>query len=85
MSYPRIKSDVYWLRHKGNSKRPVAYSTVATSDFLALIHEQRPFFSINQLKELINDKTQYIYNPDANAVLNAYIKAGEGDIVPQWH
>lgn len=84
MSYPKRKGDVEWYSHKGRRKRPLSYSTKATSDFLVIVHQQNPFFTIKQLKELLGDRTKWIYNPDADMILNAYIKAGEGDIVPQW-
>ena len=47
-------------------------------------NDQTKTFSISQLKELLLDKTKFIYHPEAIAVLDAYIEAGEGDTVPRW-
>lgn len=65
-------------------KRPVASSTKATSDFLALVHEEHPAATVSELREIITDETKYIIEPDAVAVLDAHIKAGYGDVVPNW-
>lgn len=65
-------------------KRPVAESTKATNDFLALVHEDNPTLTFYQLRELITDKSKFILEPDAVAVLDAHIKAGYGDDIPTW-
>lgn len=65
-------------------KRPVAGSTIATGHFLALVHEDNPKLSISQLRVLITDKTRFILSPEAVAVLDDHIKAGYGDLVPNW-
>ena len=58
--------------------------TVATSLFLVAVHEEHPSFTIAQLRELLTDKTKYIWEPDAVAVLDAYIKIGESNMIPNW-
>ena len=65
-------------------KRRVAGSTKATSDFLALIHQDHPTATISELREIVTDRTQYIFSPDALEVLEAHIKAGYGDHTPNW-
>lgn len=67
-----------------SKRKKIAGSTTATNDFLVIIHEDHPEMTISQLKELLLDKTKFIYHPEAIAVLDAYIKAGEGDTVPRW-
>lgn len=65
-------------------KRPVAESTVATGYFLAIVHQDYPTLTISQLREVITDRTKYILDPEAVAVLDAHIKAGYGDHIPNW-
>ena len=65
-------------------KRCVAGSTVATKDFLVMVHEENPAATIVQLKQIITDKRKFILFPDAVAVLDAHIKAGYGNSVPDW-
>ncbi len=70
--------------HVPGKKRPVAGSTVATSDFLAVVHDLHPAATIAQLRSILTDRSQWLPNPDAIAVLDAHIKAGCGDYVPNW-
>lgn len=65
-------------------KRPIAVSTIATSEFLAMVHKTFPTFTISQLKEVISDRRKYIVFPEALEVLDVYIKAGYGDHIPKW-
>lgn len=76
--------DVEYWAHRGKRKRPIAGSTKATSDFLVIVHEEHPCCTIAQLRDLLTDRTQYILEPEAVAVCDAYIKAGEGDVIPRW-
>ena len=85
--YPKGYKDVEFFAHNvkpGKKRRRLAGSTKATNDFLVIVHEQYPNKTISQLRDLLLDKTQFIYYPEAVAVLDAYIKAGEADIVPCW-
>jgi len=84
MSRYKIRSDVEFYPHTKKRKKPIAGSTVATSLFLVAVHEDHPSFTIAQLRELLTDKTKYILEPDAVAVLDAYIKIGESNIIPNW-
>lgn len=68
---------------KGRKKR-IAGSTVATNDYLVIVHQENPTFTIRHLRELITNRTKYILQPEAVEVLDAYIKAGYGDHVPDW-
>ena len=83
--HPKNYKDVllYAPKAKINS-RPIAGSTVATNDFLVLVHETYPEATISQLKELLTDRSKYILDPEAVAVLDAYITRGYGDYVPEW-
>lgn len=80
--YPKNHADVEY--YVPGRKRRVAGSTKATSDFLALTHEEHPTATISELREIITDKTKFIIDPDAVAVLDAHIKAGCGGRVPNW-
>lgn len=85
MSYTRKgTSDVYFFARNAKRKRPIAGSTVATNQFLVWLHEEHPDYTINQLRDLLLDWTQFLTQPEALAVLDAYIKVKEGDIVPRW-
>lgn len=52
--------------------------------FLVLVHETYPEATISRLKELLTDRSKFILNPEAVAVLDAYITRGYGDYVPEW-
>ncbi|WP_417342052.1 hypothetical protein [Evtepia gabavorous] len=80
--YPKNYKDVEYF--VPGRKRRVAGSTKAVSDFLSIVHEDYPTFTIKQIRELISDRTRYITDPEAIEVLDAYIKAGYGDHVPNW-
>lgn len=85
--FPKGFKDVDFYPHRvkpGKKRRRLIGTTRATSDFLAIVHEQHPDMTIGQLRNLLLDKTQFIYEPDAVAVLDAYIKAGEKDVVPNF-
>lgn len=80
--YPKNHKDVEY--YVPGRKRRVAGSTKATSDFLALVHEDYPTATIAQLREIITDKTRYIRSPEAVEVLAAHIALGYGNHVPNW-
>lgn len=80
--YPKNHKDVEY--YVPGRKRRIAGSTKATSDFLALVHQDHPDFTIFQLREVITNKTIFIKNTEAVSVLNAYIVAGYGDHIPNW-
>jgi len=80
--FPKNHKDVEYFV-SGRKKR-VAGSTQATSDFLAIVHEENPTFTIYQLHALITDRSCYIFSPEAVEVLDAHIKAGYGDLIPTW-
>lgn len=63
-------------------KTALTGSTKATSDFLAILHEENPDLTISQLRQLLTDK--YIVSPEALTVLDVHIKAGYGDTIPHW-
>jgi len=78
----RTTGDVEY--HVPGRKRPVATSTKATSDFLAAVHEMNPTATIAQLRAIVTDRSQWLLNPDAVAVLDAHIAAGYGGNIPNW-
>ena len=84
MSKRRSRWDVEFYAHNSKRKKPIAGSTVATNLFLVSVHEEHPDCTIAQLHSLLTDKTQYVLEPEAVAVLDAYIKAGEGGVIPKW-
>ena len=78
-------ADAWFFSSSPKRKRPIAGSTIATYDFLVYLHEEHPDYTINQLRALLMDRTQFLPQPEAVAVLDAYIGIGEGDTVPRWH
>lgn len=85
MSKRKIKGDIAWLSLKNKKRKtPLTWSTTATSDFLVAIHEMYPDDDILALWARLCDKQQFIYNPEAVAVLEKYIEYGEGDIIPHF-
>lgn len=82
--YPKNHKDVEFYAHNPKRKRRIAGSTKATNDFLVMVHNDYPNYTIGQLKKLITDETKYILFPEAVEVLDAYIKIGEKDLIPKW-
>lgn len=80
--YPKNHKDVEY--YVPGRKRRVAGSTKSTSDFLATIHEAFPDFTITQLREAVGDRRKFVVSPEALEVLDAHIKAGYGNYVPDW-
>lgn len=80
--YPKSFASVEY--YVPGRKRRVAGSTQATSDFLAMIHQEHPSATISQLREMVADKSKCVIEPAALAVLDAHIKAGYGAHIPDW-
>lgn len=80
--YPKNHTDVKY--YVPGRKRPITGSTKAVSDFLAIVHEANPAATIEQLRDIISDRQNYIPNYEAIAVLDAHISAGHGAGVPNW-
>lgn len=80
--YPKSHKDVEY--YAPGRKRRITGSTRATSDFLALVHADYPNATILQLRALLTDRSRYILEPEAVAVLDAYIAKGYGDHVPNF-
>lgn len=80
--YPKNHKDVEY--YAPGRKHRIAGSTKATSDFLALVHAGHPTATVSQLRALLADRSRYIFEPDAVAVLDAYIAKGYGDLVPRF-
>lgn len=71
--------DVEWYlpQRKNNSlyqKRPFDYSTVATSDMIAMIAEETKYKTPNEILPLIT------YDNDAKRIMQGYIDNGFGDV-----
>lgn len=79
---PKNQKDVEY--YVPGRKKSITGSTRATSDFLAIVHSINPTFTIRQLRELIADRSRYIFEPEAAEVLDAHIKAGYGEHIPDW-
>ena len=80
--FPKNHKDVEY--YVAGRKKRITGSTVATNEFLVIIHEENPTFTIKQLRELIGDRTKYLRNLEAEEVLDAYINAGYGHHIPTW-
>lgn len=76
----------YCVPMKSNKKKmkTIAYSTKATSDFLGMVCENHPGKTINELKQIITDESQYIVFGEAVDILDKHIEYGCGDIIPNW-
>ncbi len=71
----KTKGDVQWF--VPNRKRPIAYSTVATSDLIGVLAED--FETIQDVYDAIN------YDPEAKEILQKYIDLGYGnEIARKW-
>lgn len=70
MAKTTAKGDVQW--YVPGQKRPIAYSTKATSDLIAVLAEEGG--TIAEVLRRIN------YDTDAKSVLQAYIDHGYGDV-----
>lgn len=70
MSAAKLGGDVHW--HIPGRKKPIAYSTKATSDLIAVLAGDGG--TIAEVQRRIN------YDMEAKAVLQAYIDRGYGDV-----
>ena len=75
MSKAKIKGAVEW--YVPNKKKPIAYSTRATSDLIGLLAED--FETIQDVYDAV------MYDQEAKAVLQKYIDLGYGNqIAGEW-
>ena len=65
------KGDVAWYEPK--CKRPIAYSTKATSNYIVLLAESGK--TINEVYNSVN------YNQEAKNILQKYIELGYGNVI----
>ena len=65
------KGDVAW--YVPNRKRPIAYSTKATSNYIILLAESGK--TISEIYNLVN------YNQEAKDILQKYIEFGYGNMI----
>ena len=71
----KSKGDVYWM--VPNKKKPIAYSTKATSDLIVILAETNE--TIVDVYNAIN------YDQDAKEILKKYIDLGYGnEIAREW-
>ena len=74
MAYSKPKGDVLWYIPKGKtSPKPIAYSTTATSDIIAVLAEDG--CTIKQLKNKIN------YDEEAKDIIQKYIDLGHVELI----
>lgn len=64
----RAKGDVAWYLDDKKNSRPIAYSTVATSDLIVMLYEQ--YRDLRLVYENIH------YDADAKRVVAEYLKRG---------
>ena len=64
--------------------RAITWSTQETSEFLAQVHQRHPMATVSQLREILSSEECSPIHTAAVAVLDAYIKAGHGEYVPDW-
>lgn len=57
---------------------------MATNDFLVMVHKENSASTKWQLRGLATDRKEYILFPEAVEVLDAHVKNGSGDRVPEW-
>ena len=75
MAKTKIKGDVHW--HIPGKKKPIAYSTKATSDLIGLLAED--FETIQDVYDAV------MYDQEAKAVLQKYIDLGYGnEVAREW-
>ena len=75
MAKTKMKGDVHWT--VPNKKKPIAYSTVATSNLIGLLAQD--FETIQDVYDAIN------YDEEAKEILQKYIDLGYGnEIAKQW-
>ena len=75
MAKSKIKGDVHW--YVQGKKKPIAYSTRATSDLVGLLAED--FETIQDVYDAV------MYDQEAKTVLQKYIDLGYGNqIAREW-
>ena len=78
MSRTKLRHDVdYYLPNRKRNSRAIAHSTVSTNDFIKILAEDGSTFK--QCRNKIG--TQFLRDPEAEIVLDAYIAKGYGDYV----
>lgn len=70
-----LSADVHW--HCPGRKKPIAYSTVATSVLIVALSKDGD--TVKELREKI------VYDREAQKVLDEYIKRGFGDWIAKEH
>ena len=75
MAKRKIKGDVHWT--VPNKKKPIAYSTVATSHLIGLISQE-----CETIQDVYN---AVVYDVEAKEILQKYIDLGYGnEIAKNW-
>lgn len=77
MARNKSKGDVYYYSIDNKKKKPIAYSTRAASDLIALLSEE--YETINDVFNAIN------YDEEAKNVLQIYINLGYGNEISRKH
>jgi len=78
LSRKKFRHDVdYYLPNRKRNSRAIAHSTLATNDFIEILAEDGSTFK--QCRDKIG--TQFLRDPEAENVLDAYIAKGFGNYV----
>lgn len=80
MAYHKPKGDIQY--YAGKRKRPIAYSTESTLDYLILIQSILPDSTVYERIDFIQNKRNIIFNKEAYEVLLAYVTYGFGNTKP---
>ena len=77
MAHRKSKGDVTWYPIDRKKKRPIAYSTTATSNLIGLLAEDHE--TIQDVYNAIN------YDDEAKNILEIYINLGYGGEIARKH
>lgn len=80
MAYHKPKGDVQYCA--GKRKRPIAYSTEATLDYLILVQSILPDSTVYERIDFIQNKRNIVFDKEAYEVLLAYVTYGFGNTKP---
>lgn len=80
MTYRKPKGDVQY--YAGKRKRPIAYSTETTLDYLILVQSILPDSTVYERIDFIQNKRNIVFDKEAYEVLLAYATYGFGNTKP---
>lgn len=80
MAYHKPKGDIQY--YAGKRKRPIAYSTEATLNYLILVQSILPDSTVYERIDFIQNKRNIVFDKEAYEVLLAYVTYGFGNTKP---